>query len=69
MARAVYNDNGGFAGVALAVINPSFFQELIYALDIGKKGYVVHLLLRKVKMTPLHTSLATVQHQDGRYWS
>ena len=42
MARAVYNDDGGFAGVALAVINPSFFQELIYALDIGKKGYVAY---------------------------
>jgi diguanylate cyclase (GGDEF)-like protein len=42
MARAVYNDDGDFAGVALAVINPSFFQELIYALDIGKKGYVAY---------------------------
>ncbi len=42
MARTVYNDDGDFAGVALAVINPSFFQELIYALDIGKKGYVAY---------------------------
>ena len=42
MARAVLDDSGVFAGVALAVINPGFFQELIYALDIGKNGYVAY---------------------------
>jgi len=42
MARTVYNDDGDFVGVALAVINPSFFQELIYALNIGEKGYVAY---------------------------
>lgn len=42
MARTVYNDDGYFAGVALAVINPSFFQELIHALNIGEKGYVAY---------------------------
>lgn len=42
MARAVFNDAGGFKGVALAVINPGFFQELIHALDIGDNGYVAY---------------------------
>lgn len=42
MCRAVFNDGGDFAGVALAVINPGFFQELIQALDIGSKGYVAY---------------------------
>ena len=39
-ARAVTDDDGAFAGVALAVINPGYFQEQIGALDIGKDGMV-----------------------------
>ena len=42
MARTVYSVTGVFTGVALAVINPGFFQELIYALDIGTHGYVAY---------------------------
>lgn len=42
MARAVYNDDGVFGGVALAVLNPLFFLELIYTLDLGQKGYVAY---------------------------
>lgn len=42
MARSVVNDAGAFVGVALAVINPGFFQEQIYALDIGKNGFVAY---------------------------
>jgi len=42
MARAVSDDDGGFKGVVLAVINPGFFQELIHALDIGENGYVAY---------------------------
>ena len=42
MARSVFNDAGVFAGVALAVINPGFFQEQIHALDIGINGFVAY---------------------------
>jgi len=39
-ARAVYDDEENFLGVALAVLNPGFFQEQFSALDIGRKGMV-----------------------------
>lgn len=42
MCHTVFNDGGDFAGVALAVINPGFFHELIQALDVGDNGYVAY---------------------------
>ena len=42
MARSVVNDAGVFVGVALAVVNPGFFQEQIHALDIGNNGFVAY---------------------------
>ena len=39
-AQAAYDDQGAFAGVAVAVINPGIYHEQIAALDIGKKGVV-----------------------------
>ena len=35
-ARAVTDDDGAFAGVSLAVVNPGYFQEQVDALDIGQ---------------------------------
>lgn len=39
-ARTVLDDDGVFVGLALAVINPGFFQEQIEALEIGQNGFV-----------------------------
>ena len=37
--RTVENDFGEFQGVALAVLNPGYFQEQIGALDLGPGGF------------------------------
>ncbi|MBT5307855.1 MAG: bacteriohemerythrin [Rhodospirillaceae bacterium] len=41
-ARSVYDDIGGFLGVAIAVINPGFLQEQINALDVGRRGHIAY---------------------------
>jgi len=41
-AQAVHDDDGLFIGMALAVINPGYFQEQIGALDVGQKGFVAY---------------------------
>ncbi|HEY9080682.1 ATP-binding protein [Magnetovibrio sp.] len=41
-AQAVHDDDGTFIGVALAVINPGYFQEQIGSLDVGQKGFVAY---------------------------
>lgn len=41
-ARAVVDDAGDFVGVAVAVINPGFYQEQAGALDIGEHGIVAY---------------------------
>ena len=41
-AQAVHDDDGVFTGVALAVINPGYFQEQIGALDVGRMGFVAY---------------------------
>lgn len=40
MARAVLGESGDFHGVALAVINPGYFHEQFYGLDVGANGFV-----------------------------
>ena len=41
-ARTVLDDEGEFAGVAVAVINPGFYREQIDALDVGLKGGIAY---------------------------
>lgn len=62
MARVVYNDDNDFAGIALAVLNPFFFQEIIYTLDIGINGYVSYY---RYDGTLLMTSDSTSLDQGG----
>ncbi len=38
--RVIENDLGQFQGIALAVLNPGYFQELISSLDLGPGGIV-----------------------------
>lgn len=40
MARPVLDESGAFRGVALAVINPGYFHEQFYGLDVGESGFV-----------------------------
>lgn len=40
MARAVLDESGDFRGLALAVINPGYFHEQFYGLDVGINGFV-----------------------------
>ena len=68
MARAVFDENNQFAGVALAVVNPGIFQEQIRALDIGGRGYVAYYrydgqLLVASDQKSLHLDDANHAHQ------
>ena len=41
-ARAVLDDGGNFVGMAVAVINPGFYQEQTGALELGEHGAVAY---------------------------
>lgn len=66
-ARAMYDDEGAFVGVVLAVLNPRFLQEQVNALDVGRRGYITYyhydgeLLVQSGNDTG---SIARISHAD-----